>query len=357
VSSRTSHTARLLVTAGVSTLTFGSIGFAILGSLEGLEPALGRLASLRPGPAVGAVAVWALSPFAQGYRLRALLPVRERPGGPEAAWLLLGGNALNLTLPGPVGEFASAWFLRQRHGVPMPAALAAGLLGRALALAVFGAVTVVLWPFAADGLPASVAGSLGPIAIATGLLTVPLAWLCVRPLALLRLADAVISRLVVVPALAGPVGRIQARVRWWARCFAAVGAVSFGRWAEAAGWSLVNLAILTTSTLLTLASAGIEADPLGTLFMQAITAVASVAGMLVPGGFGAVEILIVALFPVFAVGTTADAVFAAVALRAVHIVTLTLGVPAMGWLAAALPGEPVAMQRDVEAMLEAELGR
>ncbi|MES2644147.1 MAG: lysylphosphatidylglycerol synthase transmembrane domain-containing protein [Myxococcota bacterium] len=344
--------ARVVIAILVSSVGITLVGGGILSLMEGAEKAGRRLTELSPGWLALSLLVWMGSLGVQGLRWRALLPLQTRPPATMLAWVVFGANALTLAIPGPVGEFAAAWYLRHRYGVPMVTALAATLLGRALAILMFGVSTLVLWPLVATSLPDDVVRLVTPIAVVTGLVTLPIAALCYRPAAMVRWSGALLTR--VLPAKIA--GRIAGRVDWWVRCFAAVGDISPWRWAQAAALCLVNLLVLSVSTLLSLRAAGIPADTLGVLFMQALTAVASVAGVLVPGGFGAVEVLVVALFPTFAVGDTADAVYTAFVLRWVHLLTLLLGVPAMTWLIATLPAEPEKLEPLFEESLRRELG-
>ncbi len=345
---------RALVAAGMSLLGFAVVGYAILRFLEGAAVAE-RLRTISPGWLLLALLAWSLSIGVQTLRLRALVPASPRPPLSGFALVILGSNAVHLALPGPVAELGAAWALRQRYGVPMPSALAAALLARVLALAIFGLATLGLWPLVADRLPPSVSSAVWPLAISTGLLGAGLLGLLARPSAVAAFAAGLADRLGRSPPLARYAERLGSRLRWWARCFAAVGELPLSRWAEAAALSVLNLLVLTGSALLTFRALGLDAALLGTLFMQALTAVASVAGLLVPGGLGAVEVLVVLLFPLYAEGTTADAVFAALALRSVHLVTLVIGIPAMSWLIATLPDDPVERDEALAGALAADL--
>jgi len=343
--------ARVVIAVLLSTAGLAVLGGGLLALMEGAEQAGRRLTHLSPGWVALAVLVWSGSLPIQGLRWRALLPGTERPPVARLAWVIFGANALTLALPGPVGEFGAAWYLRHRYGIPMVTALAATLLARAVALLVFGLATLALWPLVAASLPADLVRLVTPIAVLTGVVTLPILGLCWRPAAMVGWVGGVLAR--VLPARFAE--RVATRVDWWVRCFTAVGAIPAHRWLQAAGYSFANLCLLTASTLCSMYAAGIPCDPLGTLFVQALTAVASVAGVLVPGGFGAVELLLVALFPTFAEGTAADAVFAAITLRWVHLLTLLAGVPAMAWLVATLPGEPEALAPVFAERLREEL--
>ncbi len=346
---------RVLLAAALSLAGFGAVGFAVLGMLEGGEAAGRRLVELSPGWMGLALLVWSLSFVAQELRLRALVPVHPRPPAAGFVWVVMGSNAVHLALPGPVAELGAAWALRQQYGVPMPAALAAALLARVLALAVFGVVALALWPIVADDLPSRVAAAVTPLAVGTGLLSAAIFGFLRWPLHGVRVAGALIARLSQWPLIGRMLQRIAPRIRWWARCFAAVGRVPIRSWLEAGLFSLVNLLVLTLSAGLTLRAAGIDSSFLGMLFIQATTAVVSVAGLLVPGGLGAVEMLFVLLFPLCADGGAADAVFAAIALRCVHLTNLLLGVPALSWLVATLPGEPARAAITLADALDAEI--
>lgn len=326
---------RVLAAVALSFLAVSGLTAAILAGLEGLGGAKERFLSVDLGWIALALAVWATSIGIQALRWRALMPVTQRPGALVLAQVLLGANVLILALPGPVGELGAAWYARHRYGVPMLTALAASLLGRFLALTVFGLATLILWPFVAAGLPGELVTWVTPLAVAVGLTALPLFLVCWQREAAVRLVGRLAGRLLTGERLA----RLQGRVVWWARCFAAVGVVGWARWVEATAWCVLNLGVLTLSTLLSLRAAGIETDALGTLFMQALTAVVSVLGVIVPGGTGPVEVAVVVLFPTFAVGDTADAVFCAMVLRWVHLLSMVAGIPSMIWLVATLPAE------------------
>lgn len=344
--------ARVVLAVLLSSIGITLLGGGILTMMEGAARAGRRLVDLSPGWLALSLLVWMTSLGVQGLRWRALLPVRTRPPAAMLAWVVFGANALSLAIPGPVAELAGAWYLRHRYGVPMVTALAAALLSRALAVVMFGLASLVLWPIVATSLPDDVVRLVTPIALVVCLVSLPMAALCYRPAAMVRWSGALLTS--VLPASIS--GRFAGRIDWWVRCFTAVGEISPWRWAEAAALCLLNLLVLGTSTLLSLWAAGIPSDPLGVLFMQALTTVASVAGLLVPGGLGAVEVLVIALFPTFAVGDTADAVFVAFALRWIHVLTLLLGMPAMVWLIATLPAEPGELEPLFAESLRAELG-
>ncbi len=342
---------RLLISVGATLVGITVVGGVILALLEGSEKAGRRLGEIDVGWLALSLAIWSASAVLQALRWRALLPVARRPPPGMLTWIVLGANALTLAVPGPVGEFASAWYLRHRYGVPMVTALAATLLGRALAILCFGIATLTLWPLRAAALPPDVVQLVTPIALVTGGITLPIAWLCFRPGHAVAFVGGMLNRV-----LRGERAvRVRERVAWWTQCFAALGSIGASRWATAVGLCFLNLGVMSVSTLTSLRAVGIVADPLGTVFMQSITAVASVAGILVPGGFGAVEVLVVAIFPTFASGTTADAVFAAVALRSIHLLTLLLGLPAMLWLIATLPAEAEAMEPLMSETMRGEL--
>lgn len=308
---------------------------AILAALEGLESA-GRRYSELSLPWLGmAWLVWLSSAWAQGRRWHALLPV-EGLTGEELGKVLLGANVLNLALPGPVGELGAAWYLYREHGVPLPMGLSSTLLGRFVALLVYGAVTLSLWPFLE--VPEATGRWLGPLTGVLALGTLPLLVLF-RPTLLLRPL--------------GWLGRLpggadlEQRFHWWIRCFGALGKLGTGRWLQAAGWSLVNVGVLGTAGYCCFAAADVEARPLGALFVQVFTALVSVAAVILPSGLGAVDLAFVSVFPVAAEGTMGDAVLCAAVVRVVQLGSLAAGIPAMLLLLARLPEaqSPEAVER------------
>lgn len=308
---------------------------AILAALDGLEAAGRRYSELSLPWLALAWLIWVSSAWVQGRRWHALLPV-EGLSAEELARVLLGANVLNLALPGPVGELGAAWYLYREHGVPLPMGLSSTLLGRFVALLVYGAVTLGLWPWLQ--VPEATGRWLGPLTGVLALGTLPLLALF-RPTLLLR-PVAWIGRL--------PGGAaLEQRFQWWIRCFGALGRLGMGRWLKAAAWSLVNVGVLGTAGYCCFAAADVQARPFGALFVQAFTALVSVAAVILPSGLGAVDLAFVSVFPAAAEGTVGDAVLCAAVVRVVQLASLAAGIPAMLLLLAKLPEaqNPEAVER------------
>ena len=304
-------------------LGVGLAGTAFLTALEGVEATGRRLSELHWPTLLAAWAAWACTVIPQGRRWSALLSSEQAPGPWQLTGVLMGAHVLNLALPGPVGELGAAWYLRRRYGVPLALALVSSLMGRVLALLVFAAVTLLCWPFLS--VPPDTARWLGPLALLLALGTLPLLPLLLAPRPLLQLLSGFLPFL--------PFGaRFAPRITWWLQCFTQMGHLGPRRWLRALGWSLCNTLLLGCSGYLCFSASGIPASFLGSIFIQSLTAVASVISILIPSGLGAVDITFVGAFPSVAQGNLGDAVFCATTLRLVQIGTLFCGVPAMPML-------------------------
>jgi uncharacterized membrane protein YbhN (UPF0104 family) len=327
-----------------SLLGIALTGTALLAALEGFEATGHRLETLNGLALFGSWAIWACTVIPQGQRWSALLPSPQAPGPWRLSGVLMGSNLLNLALPGPVGELGAAWFLRRRYGVPLALALASTLLGRVLALLVFVTVTLLCWPFLS--VPETTARWLQPLCLLLFLGGLALLPLLIAPQWLLHTLSRVLSAL--------PFGqRFLPRIRWWLDCFSQLGHLGPRRWLRALGWSLVNTLLLGCSGYLCFSASGASVSLLGSVFIQSLTAVASVAAILIPSGLGAVDITFVGAFPAIAQGNLGDAVLCATTLRLIQIATLFCGVPAVPILLAQLVTQPGA----TVAQLQSELLR
>lgn len=311
--------AAVVVVISIAVVTLAGWGF--LGTFAHVNPAV--LLTLDLPVLAAAIAVWTAALYCQGARWGALLPFRPVPSSGFLALVVGGTNVAHLAVPGPVAEIMAAWFVARRAGSDTSLALSATLFGRLLALAVLAGVVALTattrWvlhdlPLWAVGVcTIAVLGGLSA-GCSIALPTVVLSGVA-RVLGLFPFAMAL--------RLAGIIGG-------WAAGFVEVGTKA--RWSKAVAWSAANACTLSLATVLTFRSAGVAISPLDVLLIHGVLSLSTVVMIVLPAGFGAVDALGGALLVGLDVTDLAGATLCMVALRWVQLISMALGLPAMGWI-------------------------
>lgn len=334
------------------------VGVAIL-ALTGLS--LGAAVSDRPPAALLAEVRWPwmaastlfvlIGTGSHGARMRPLLPPApppaRLPSRRSLGALYLAASVLNLSFPGPAGEIAAALALSRSHGLSPAAVLAASLHARFVALFVAAAGALLFVPFVP--LPPSHRPVFLAAIAALGLGGGALAALSLRPAALARVGDATVGAL--APRLPGLAGRLAARLHAQVRAFAqALGAVP-GQgpraYAAATAWSVASLLSSFSALLCAGAAFGVHPELLGAFVTLCLTVIAAVALILLPGGLGTFDLVLVGMLTASAGVGPAEAGLVLLGVRGAQL--LAIGVSSLvfvGWAGQLLRADVLdAMQR------------
>ena len=103
------------------------------------------MVNLRVGPLIAAFGLISMAFFFMALRWRALMPPEHNPPALGLSAMICTGLLFNYTVPGPVGEFGSAWFAHRRYRIPMSDALASGITARLVGLATAGTLAGLAW--------------------------------------------------------------------------------------------------------------------------------------------------------------------------------------------------------------------
>lgn len=307
---------RIALWVAVATVTVGGVGFAALAALEGVASAGDRFAATDWRWIAAGSALWTVALAVQAERWRPLIPA-EGIGPGELALVVIGTNVLNITLPGPAGEVAAAWYLRRRWGVPVAVGLASAILARLLALGLLGVLALGLgWlaPGAAGPLRTTLVLVLAAVGLGFGLVA---RW----------------PRRVLGTAARLPMpGRVRARVAGMGEALGALEGLDARRWARAVGWAVVNVGVLWAGVHTGFWAVGADPDPVALLLTHVLASLGVVVAVMVPGGFGAVEAIWVGMHQTLGV-TVEDAVIGAVALRWIQLGSIVISALPLAWVA------------------------
>lgn len=165
------HKGRALGTAlGITLLSLIGVGFAIVALQPDEAPwqAVQRLlVNANFGLLIGGMVAMSLGMLFVAIRWRCLLP--DKSGIPPfgLTGIICSGLLLNYALPGPAGEFAGAYLVKERYKKPATVALAASLHARLIGLGTAGFLAALVWFFADLPIPPEHQSKLG---IAIGLI-------------------------------------------------------------------------------------------------------------------------------------------------------------------------------------------
>lgn len=306
---RTRGALRMTVRIVAFAAVFVAVGVFVLHLVDEGRAVADRLRAIRPGPMGLALVVWLGSFAAQGLRLASLVPEARVPAVRWGIWVA-GAQVLNLAIPGPSGELATAGVMRREAGVGLADATLRALASRVLGLGTIAtsAVAAAAWLSRTEGTSTL---TLGPAAAVAG----AAALAAVSPIVLPRPIATVLRRF----------PRTPARVLSLLDGFAAI---PLGAWLRATGWSVVAVVAQSGGAWLAFRGAGVLVHPVAAVFLQGIASVAALAAIALPAGAGAVDGAMIAAFPGATGASMGDAVVADLAVRLVQLTALLAAVPA-----------------------------
>ena len=304
--------------AGLALLVF-ALSQTDLGA-EAIRDLLTRLSLLRLVAAFGVMSV-GLGFLA--LRWRSLMPVDTRAIDiPTLTALLLIGTLLNYALPGPVGEFAAAAMAARRFNLQPEVALAAGIHGRFVGLAVAGVAALLLLAVFPMPVPPEYRRwiQLASVAIAVGV--VALALMSAFPSILRVVSAQTIGRIRLLKALDDSVAR-------FCEALGAVGRLGPARYAQAALWALCGHASVIGGILIAAHGIGSSPNIAGMAFTYAIATAGAVVLYAFPGSQAGWD----AMFCTLLVTTTgislADAAALTLVVRAQQLLIVCVGALAL----------------------------
>jgi hypothetical protein len=236
-----------------------------------------------------------LGTASHGPRMRPLLPpsTGKRPDLRGLGSLYIAASVLNLSFPGPAGELAAGVVLQRTHKIPANLVIAASLHARFVALLVSAVLTLASLPFLqiSPELQKYVylgAGVLGAGGLLLGLLSF-------SPKQLARISAISIGRVGDPDGgfLRRTMSKIDHQVRGFATALALIPRQGLSAYLNAAAWSIGSLTVSFLAILCAAQSFGLSPDPLGTFMTLCLTLIAAVALIVVPGGLGSFDIVLV----------------------------------------------------------------
>jgi hypothetical protein len=318
---------RALVAAAVGVAILAVTGLSLGAAFTARPP--GELLAAVRWPWMAAATLFVLiGTGSHGARMRPLLPPPAPPGRlpPRRSLgaLYLAASVLNLSFPGPAGEVAAALALGRTHALSPPAVLAASLHARFVALFVAAAGALLGAPFVPLP-PASrpiFLGAIGALGFGGG----GLALLSLRPGALAAVSRHTVGALAArLPGAAGRLAaRLHAQVLAFGQALGAVPAQGPRAYAAAAAWSVLSLLSSFAALLCAGAAFGVHPGPLGAFVTLCLTVIAAVALILLPGGLGTFDLVLVGMLHASAGVSPAEAGLVLLGVRGAQLLSIAV---------------------------------
>jgi len=261
-----------------------------------------------------------------GMRWATLFPPPHKPPGTGLAAILCAGLLLNSALPGPVGEFGSAWFAHKRYRVPLGMSLAAGLGSRIIGMIMAALAALACWIWARPEVPADYETPIEAAAFIVGLMGLGLLAVLLRPGWLSLGSELTIGR----------IERFQAVHRTVIEAADALESIRTAGWAaivRCIGWSAVAHTCVLVGIAMAAISLGADPSMSGLLFTYATTTAAVIVMFALPGSQVGWDAIFLALLTATAGLSMPDALAVAIVVRVQQLSIMATGAAALTWLA------------------------
>ena len=260
-------------------------------------------------------------------RWRCLLPDKEGIPPFGLTGIVCSGLLLNYAVPGPAGEFAAAYLVKDRYKKPATVAFAASIHARLIGLGTAGLLAGLIASFATLPIPPQHQGkiTIAIALIALGALGVALLSAFPRLLIGLsnRTAGALGRRL---PGRAGAAFEaLNGAVSSLARGLGQVGRLGWLAYAQAAGWALLAHLFVFFGIVLSCQAMGIDPYLPGILLSYCAATAAVIALIAFPGSQIGWDLLLVAFLKFTAGLSPVEAWAVVVLVRAQQLLLLLLG--------------------------------
>jgi hypothetical protein len=260
-----------------------------------------------------------------GMRWASLFPAPHKPPGTGLAVILCAGLLLNSALPGPVGEFGSAWFAHKRYRTPLGMSLAAGLGSRIIGMIMAALAALGCWVWARPPVPPAYATPIEATAILVGLMGLGLAAVLIRPQIMAHVSKLTVGK---IPKLQ----RLHTTVVEAADALQSIGAAGPGALIRCVLWSGLAHGFVLLGIGMAAHSLGADPSYAGLLFTYATTTAAVVVMFALPGSQVGWDAIFLALLTTTAGLAMPDALAVAVVVRVQQLFIMAAGAAALTWL-------------------------
>jgi hypothetical protein len=265
-----------------------------------------------------------------GMRWATLFPAPHKPPGTGLAVILCAGLLLNSALPGPVGEFGSAWFAHKRYKTPLGMSLAAGLGARIIGMIMAALAALACWIWARPPVPAAYATPIEATAILVGLMGFGLVAVLIRPQIMARVSKLTVAK---IPRLQ----RLHTIVVEAADALQSIGAAGPGALIRCVLWSGLAHGFVLMGIGMAAHSLGADPSLSGLLFTYATTTAAVIVMFALPGSQVGWDAIFLALLTTTAGLAMPDALAVAIVVRVQQLFIMAAGAVALTWLSRSEP--------------------
>ena len=320
----------LLLALGVTVLSLIGVGLAIV-ALQPDEAPWEEVKSLLFEAdwvlLIAGMLAMCLGMLFVAIRWRCLLPDKEGIGPFDLTGIVCSGLLMNYAVPGPAGEFAAAYLVRERHQKPATVALAASLHARFIGLGTAGVLAGFIGVLASLPIPPE---HQNEIRVAIALITIGalgVATLSAYPSILVKISGVTAGAL--GRRLKGRAGRLfsllHRGVSDLAVALGEVGRLGFGAYAQATLWALLAHLSVFIGIAIACSSMGIEPYLPGILLSYCAATAAVIALIAFPGSQLGWDLFLVAFLKLTAGLSPAEAWAVVVVVRAQQLLLLILG--------------------------------
>ncbi len=265
-----------------------------------------------------------------GMRWASLFPAPHNPPGTGLAVILCAGLLLNSALPGPVGEFGSAWFAHKRYKLPLGMSLAAGLGARIIGMIMAALAALACWIWARPPVPAEYAAPIEATAILVGLMGLGLVAVLIRPQIMAQVSKHTVAK---IPRLQ----RLHTIVVEAADALQTIGAAGPGALIRCLFWSGLAHGFVLMGIGMAAHSLGADPSLSGLLFTYATTTAAVIVMFALPGSQVGWDAIFLALLTTTAGLAMPDALAVAIVVRVQQLFIMAAGAAALTWLSRSEP--------------------
>jgi len=265
-----------------------------------------------------------------GMRWASLFPAPHKPPGTGLAVILCAGLLLNSALPGPVGEFGSAWFAHKRYKTPLGMSLAAGLGARIIGMIMAALAALACWIWARPPVPAAYATPIEATAIVVGLMGLGLVAVLIRPQIMAQVSKLTVAK---IPRLQ----RLHTIVLEAADALQSIGAAGPGALIRCVFWSGLAHGFVLMGIGMAAHSLGADPSLSGLLFTYATTTAAVIVMFALPGSQVGWDAIFLALLTTTAGLAMPDALAVAIVVRVQQLFIMAAGAVALTWLSRSEP--------------------